>query len=364
MYTRWFNGTGVRSISCRSIVYYREDLVVLVYVDDCFIIGKSSADIDSFLQSLKNGKENFDFQDQGDVSQYLGVEVTHHKDESFELRQPYLIGRILDVLEMSGPSKCNSVPTPCMKPLLHKDLEGLPRNSTFHYRSVIGMLGYLQNSTRPDISMAVHQCARYTEDPKLSHKRAVKRIGRYLSGTQDRGLRYMPDPTKGLECYVDADFAGGWAQADAGNAENVLSRSGYCLSYAGCPVYWCSKMQTEIALSTAEAEYIALSSAIREVIPFMTFLSELSVIFDIDLPKPKVFCKIFEDNESCISISKGRFTPRTKHIALKYHHFRRYVDNGSIIIHSINTKEQTADLLTKPLVTSIFQYLRNKLMGW
>jgi histone deacetylase 1/2 len=343
-------------------VYYREDCVVLVYVDDCFIVAKSSDAIDSFLNSLRHGDENFDFQDEGDMTKYLGVDINHLPDGSFELRQPYLIDRIIDTL---GLQDSHTVPTPSVKPLLHKDLDGLPRKNSFHYRSIIGMLGYLQNSTRPDIAMAVHQCARFNEDPKLSHERAVKRIGRYLKGTADKGIRYTPDPSKGLECFVDADFAGGWAQADSDNADSVLSRSGYFLSYAGCPIYWSSKMQTEIALSTAESEYIALSSALREVIPFMILLTELSVIFDITLPKPKVYCKVFEDNESCIAMAtKNRFSPRTKHIALKYHHFRQYVDDGRIIVESINTKEQTADLLTKPLDTGLFEYLRRKLMGW
>ena len=227
------------------------------------------------------------------------------------------------------------------------------------------MLGYLQNSTRPDISMAVHQCARFSEDVRLSHERAVMRIGRYLLGTRDRGIRYKPDPLKGLECYVDADFAGGWTHAESADANSVLSRTGYVISYAGCPVHWVSKMQTEIALSTAEAEYIALSSALREVIPFIAFMTELSIIFKLNLPKPKIFCKVYEDNESCISMAtKGRFTPRTKHIALKYHHFRKYVDNGYMELYSIDTKQQLADILTKPIDSSLFQYLRYKLMGW
>eukprot|EP00956_Cyclotella_meneghiniana_P030894 scaffold79379_cov36-Cyclotella_meneghiniana.AAC.1 len=100
--------------------------------------------------------------------------------------------------------------------------------------------------------MATHQTARFCIDPKLSHEQAIMRIGRYLLGTADRGIIYEPDPKKGLECYVDADFAG------------------------GCPVYWVSKLQTEIALSTAEAEYIALSTALREVIPLMTLMKEIN----------------------------------------------------------------------------------------
>jgi hypothetical protein len=75
------------------------------------------------------------------------------------------------------------------------------------------------------------------------------------------------DKSKGLEVYADADFAGGWSGADSENADNVLSRTGFVICYANCPIIWCSKLHTEIALSTAEAEYIAMSHALRETIP-------------------------------------------------------------------------------------------------
>ena len=107
--------------------------------------------------------------------------------------------------------------------------------------------------------MAVHQCARFFIDPKITHERAIMRIRKYLLATKERGIKFTPNKHKGFECYVDADFAGSWDKADAGNPENVLSRTGYILFYYGCPVIWSSKIQTEIVLSTAEAEYIALS---------------------------------------------------------------------------------------------------------
>ena len=82
------------------------------------------------------------------------------------------------------------------------------------------MLNYLQGSTRPDISMAVHQCARFCNDPRLAHERAVMKIGKYLLATKDRGIKFTPDSSKGIECYADADFAGAWDKADANNPEN------------------------------------------------------------------------------------------------------------------------------------------------
>ena len=125
------------------------------------------------------------------------------------------------------------------------------------------MLTYLQGTTRSDIHMATHQTARFSIDSKLSHERAVHRISRYLKGTNNKGFIFRPKKVKGLECYGDADFTGGWYKANASNPEAAMSRTGYMIKYANYPVLWCSKLQSEIALSTIEAEYIALSQSMR-----------------------------------------------------------------------------------------------------
>ena len=227
------------------------------------------------------------------------------------------------------------------------------------------MLGYLQGTTRPDLSMATHQCARFNNDPKLSHERAVKRIVRYLLDTRDKGIIFRPDLSRGLECFVDADFAGGWKDCGHDCPESVLSRTGYIITYAGCPITWGSKLQSEIALSTTESEYIAVSTAMREVIPFLGLMEEIAGVFGLLTRKPVFKCTVWEDNDSCIVVAKSpKFTPRTKHIAIKYHHFRSYVSDGKIVINPIDTSEQLADMLTKPLKVKSFCYLRGKLMGW
>ena len=186
-----------------------------------------------------------------------------------------------------------------------------------------------------------------------------------MNGTKDKGIIFRPDPSRGLECYVDADFAGGWNKGDADDANSVMSRTGYVIMYSGCPILWCSKLQTEVALSTTAAEYIALSQALREVIPIMQLLKEINEIFPTHIPTPQIHCKTWEDNNGCLVLAqKQKFSPRTKHIAIKYHHFRKHVEDGTISIHPIDTKEQTVDIFTKPLDESLFKYLRFKLCGW
>lgn len=126
-----------------------------------------------------------------------------------------------------------------------------------------------------------------------------------------------------------------------------------------------SKLQTEIALSTAEAEYIALSQALREVIPMIEMMKELHRSFPLEITIPNFNCTVLEDNQSCISMAnRQKFSPRTKHIALKYHHFRSYVNAKRIEVKYINTHDQLADALTKPLDPETFLRLRKGLIGW
>jgi hypothetical protein len=121
---------------------------------------------------------------------------------------------------------------------------------------------YLASNSCPDIAYAVHLCARFTHCPKQVHEKALKRIGRYLKGTRERGMIIRPTANLSLDLYVDADFAGLWNAENPDESISVKSRTGFIIMIGGTPVIWTSKLQTEIALSTCEAEYIALSNLI------------------------------------------------------------------------------------------------------
>ena len=170
---------------------------------------------------------------------------------------------------------------------------------------------------------------------------------------------------------VPSRWARGWNPEEAGDADNVYSRTGFVIYYAGCPVYWQSKLQTEITLSTAEAEYIAMLQALRETLPLASLMREMNEIFPLCLPQPKFIIKVREDNQSCIAIAENpKFTPRTKHIAIKYHHFRKHVItqanlDGFISLEYCSTHDQIADIFTKPIRDDIFFKLRKGLkIGW
>jgi hypothetical protein len=236
----------------------------------------------------------------------------------------------------------------------------------FEYHQVIGKLLYLEKSTRPDISCAVHHCARHCENPKIQHTAAVNRIGRYLLGLKDKGLIMKPNQA-GMECWVDAAHASEWNNKTASSDPNTArSRMRYIIKYAGCPMHWSSKMQNEIALSTTEAEYIALSQAMREVLPIIWLMEEAKQLgVPVLNATPKVHCKVFEDNTGAIEIATvPKMRPRTKHLNIKYHHFREEVRKGTISIYHTRTEDQIADIFTKLLPKASFVKFREKMMRW
>jgi hypothetical protein len=161
--------------------------------------------------------------------------------------------------------------------------------------------------------MAVHQCAKYCSKPKAIHELAVKRIVRYLMVTKDKGLILRPSQSLTLDMYVDTSFTGMWHKEYAELRENVLSRTGFVITFCGCPITWCSKLQTEIALSTTESEYIALSTATRHLLPLRRILEDITTVTFINLQKPHSSpnptstslspSKVYEDNTACIVLA-------------------------------------------------------------
>jgi len=175
--------------------------------------------------------------------------------------------------------------------------------------------------------------------------------------------------------YVDADFTGLWHQQQSTMRECVLSRTGYIITYCNCPIHWVSKLQTEIALNTTESEYIVLSMATRDLLPLLHLLQEIHQFGIVHLPLNNPYnttrlptlaaTQIFEDNESCIILATSEATrQRTKHIALKYHHFRDQVRQGFVRIVKVDTNYNLADILTKPLTRYKHENLRRLIMGW
>jgi hypothetical protein len=264
-----------------------------------------------------------------------------------------------------GKEEFHKKVTPTSGKPLEQDECGEECIEKWDYASVVGMLMYLSSNSRPDIAFAVHQCAHFSFNPKKRHEEALKRIVRYLKVTKDRGLNFTPSEKFAVDCYVDADYAGLWRYEDDQDPVSVKSRTGYILIFAGCPLLWVSKLQTEVALSTLEAEYIALSQSMRDLIPARRLIEEILPPFGINLESTKTHSTVFEDNEGAIALANSpKMTLRTKHIGIKYHFFREHVKSGNIGIQHVSSENQIADVFTKGLTVIKFERLRKKLLGW
>jgi histone deacetylase 1/2 len=330
------------------------------------LAGPEKKEIDIVIDELKS-KAKLAITVEGDLADFLGVSIDRKPDGTIHLTQSHLIDQILDDLRLNDDKvKPRSTPAASSRVLLrHRESEAF--DNLFNYRFVIGKLNYLEKATRSDISYAVHQCARFVSEPKREHGDAVRWLGRYLKGTRNMGTIMKPIANKDLEVFVDASFCGDWDPKEAAcDRDTARSRHGYVISYAGCPLLWKSQLQTEIALSTTESEYTGLSYALRDSIPVMELLKEMKKKgYPITSATAKVHCKVFEDNSGALEMAKTyKYRPRTKHLNIRLHHFRDYVERKEISIHAISTTEQPADILTKALNEELHVRHRRRIMGW
>ena len=193
---------------------------------------------------------------------------------------------------------------------------------------------------------------------------AILRIGRYLMATRSEG--YILEPTNSsLEFWSDADFSGNWnAKTTPIDRTTAKSRTGYMIIYAVCPLTWAWKMQTETALSTTEAELIALSKGLRTIIPIMSLMVKMQEQgVSMLSSKAEIKCTVFGDNSGALTIATlPKIKLRTKYINTKYWHFRKHLEQEEVEIHLVSTKDQIADLLTKPLEETDFEKLKGRIM--
>jgi hypothetical protein len=345
-------------------LFLSDKVICLIYVDDTLLFSPKEEYIDEVIDKLS--KSDLELEVEDSVAGFLGVHLERNeKDQSIKLTQQGLAKRVVEALDLGNqPRKL----TPASSEPLVKDDDGDPPNGAYSYASVIGMLQYLQGHSRPDITYAVSQCARFVHSPKRSHEEALERIGLYLKGTLDEGLILKPTGELDIDIYVDADFAGLWPHEDKQDPTCVKSRTGFVICISSCPVIWISKLQNEIALSTMEAEYNALSYAMRSALPFKTTVQAVAQAIGLSDDRATKFkTTVWEDNAGALTLANmepGRITPRSKHYAIKYHWFRSHLKPNQVEVLKIDTHDQKADILTKGLTTATFQSIRKLLCGW
>lgn len=236
------------------------------------------------------------------------------------------------------------------------------------YRGLVGSLLYVAMWTRPDIAFAVSQVARFQQRPSVFHWTCAKHILRYLKGTRELGLTYsragagltgpsgsgsaagaasVPVPV--LRGYVDAS----WGE----ELDTRLSQTGFVFTLGNAAISWKSKLQRFVALSSTEAEYVALSAAVRDALFLRNLLGDLC-------PAAAGCVTIFEDNQSTIKqASNLQSSDRTKHIDIRYHFVKQHIANGNIALEYLPTAQQPADALTKNLDRIKVSFFRQSSLG-
>jgi transposase InsO family protein len=307
----------------------KEQVLIGLFVDDLIACGKTS-DLDHLFEQITS---HFRMKDLGELSHIVGMQVNRTSSEITICQSLF----IKLMLEKFGMSECKSIATPSLENNIGS-MEEFTDESRF--RQAVGSLNYLAVGTRPDISQATHHVATKMTNPSVGNWNEVLRIMRYLKGTSELKLTYKCNlKSEGLTGYSDASYA---------TPPSRKSTSGFVFLLNEGAITWRSRRQHVIALSTTEAEYVALCDAAREAIWIRQVMAEIS--------NEMIVVNIFEDNTSSISAARGNSEhSKTKHIDTQYLWIKQAVEMKKISITYKETEEMTADMLTKPLGKNKFE---------
>jgi hypothetical protein len=208
--------------------------------------------------------------------------------------------------------------------------------------------------------------ARLSANTKRPNAKAVKQIVPYLIGNQDKGIMIKPN-NNDFKVYCESNFVRDYNK-DTAHYDVMTAKSSerHIVMYAGCPIIWSSKMLMEVTLSTTESEYFEISNALQSTILLVPLVNEICEHYDTHMVgMPVVQCEVFEDSSGAVKMSMlHKMRPTTKHINLKYHHFREHVRKKLIWISHIASKENCAETCTKPLSQVLFGKHQFFIQGW
>ena len=325
-------------LSADHCVFFKDDIYILLYVDDIIIMSKT-------LHSMTNVKaeltQHLDVKDMGELKTFLGITFTRRKNGAWLSQSDY----VEKILGRFGMKSCKSVSTPIISGnnMLTKHRES-PVISPLRYQEIIGCLLFLSTRTRPDISLAVGILCRFASAPNAEHWVQLKRVLRYLSGTIDYGLWF--DESEGdLVSYCDADWAG--------SSGDRKSTSGVLIKLGNSPICWKTMKQNCEALSTTEAEYISMSEAAKELVWMRKLLSELGC-------EQKDATMLYVDNLAAISWGTEGVR-NAKHVSIRVNFVKEQCDLKNINLLYCQSSEMPADVLTKPLSANVFENHRDSL---
>ncbi|SGZ03860.1 BQ5605_C032g11026 [Microbotryum silenes-dioicae] len=315
---------------------------IALYVDDLLMISPSLPEIERTLQGLE---QRYGVKRLGEAEYILGIQIRRSDDGSITLSQEQYLK---DVLARFGMSDAHPVATPMQPDLrLEVELQPTPFPDRTRYLQAIGSLMYASTGTRPDLAYTVGYLARFSRAPSTAAWGAIKHAFRYVAGTLSHGLRFAHGASPPLVGYSDCN----WGAC----LSSSKSTMGYNFIYAGAAVSWSSRLQSRVADSTCDAEYLGLSHAGKEAI----FLRQLFGELGLSSSEPVL---IYGDNQGANALTKNPvFHARTRHIRLREHFVRDMVSLGDIVIQYITTSEMTADIFTKALSRDLFARHRGRL---
>ena len=319
-----------------------DNVYLALYVDDGLLMASKLSTINEVLSVLKGSFDTTACK----ADCFVGMQIEQDREsKTIFIHQSNYIDKILNKFGMND-AKTLSVPADP-----HVSLTKASDDDETHdvpYREAVGSLLFVSMVSRPDITFAVGLVSRYLEKHNNSHWQAVKRIFRYLKGTNSHGIMYAGsgDNFK-LVGFSDSDYAG--------DKDTRRSTTGYLFELGSGPIAWCSKRQSTVSLSTTEAEYIAASEATREAIWLRKMLSDTGQ----QCIGPSI---LYVDNQSAIRLTKNQeFHRRTKHIDVRHNFIREKYENGEIDVMYVQTRDQKSDILTKPIPRDHFETLRAKI---
>jgi hypothetical protein len=316
-----------------------ELLILCLYVDDLLITASCKKEIKDFKGDLN---KEFEMSDLGDISYFLGIEF-YKSGRGLMMHQRRYAGEILKRFEMQD---CNPTSTPAEPRLqLSKDSDSDDVDPT-QYRRLIGSFRYLCH-IRPDLAYNVGMVSRFMQKPKVSHLAATKRILRYLKGTLDYGILFSV-ADEGKECKLVGYTDSSWCS----DVEDRKSTDGYVFMLGGAPVVSSSRKEPVVALSSCEAEYIAVSLCACQTTCMVNLVEEITA-----KNHGAITMKI--DNMSAINLAKNLITHgQSKPIEMRFHYLREQVANEKMNVKHCRTENQIADIMTKGVQVEMFRRLR------
>ena len=327
-------------------------LIICLYIDDTMIVG-NEIEIKKFKEEIKL---HFKTKEEGEMKDYVGCMIQKKNDEIF-LHQSDLIDKLKKEFgEELNEIKKVETPAIAGEGIVMGEGDEKIEDSKKHtkYRSGVGMLLFLVKYSRPDISNAVRELSKANLGPNPAHYKKLLRVIKYVIDSKQRALHYkMTETDKNQEkweikAYGDSDFAG--------DKDKRLSVTGFCIYIYGCLVSWKSHGQKTVALSSTEAEYIAISELCAEILLIKSILEFLKI--EIKLPII-VHC----DNIGAIYLGhNAKLSQRTKHIDVKHHFVREYVEKGLIKILFVKSEENDADIWTKNVKQETYDKHTSKFM--